>query len=378
MDYVCCPECQASNIDFVNDTSLRMGFANKLVLTCMSCKWSTNFFTSNQTSNAEMKQGRNMFEINVRNVVAFREIEKGHEPISNFARCTDMQGISASAYRNINESLFVAYENAANVSMQKACSEIANDPTNVKTEENITLCRLHLDGAWQKMGHSSHNGYVAGVNSGKVVDVHVMSKYCRQCQIWEPKKYTDEYQLWHATHIFNLNHTKSSGAMESAGAVEIFQRSVDKNKLVYNEYLGDGDTSSFKDVVTSKPYEKYDIDPIKLECIGHVQKRLGTRLRNLVKQHKGTSKPLHGKGKLTDKIINSLQNIYGLAIRQNCDNLYQMKKAVGAILWHCIETDQGHEYRHRFCPTGKLIWCKFKKDQATNQTTYKKTINLPK
>ena len=76
--------------------------------------------------------------------------------------------------------------------------------------------------------------------------------------------------------------------MESAGAVDMFCRSVAINELIYNGYLGDGDSSSFKDVVNSKPYVVSNIDPEKYECVGHVQKRLGTRLRNKVKEFKGT------------------------------------------------------------------------------------------
>ena len=57
----------------------------------------------------------------------------------------------------------------------------------------------------------------------------------------------------------------------------------------------------------------------------------------MVKEYKGTATPLSGKRKLTEKIINSLQNFYGIAIRQNSGNLYEMKKAVGAILWHCTD-----------------------------------------
>ena len=74
----------------------------------------------------------------------------------------------------------------------------------------------------------------------------------------------------------------------------------------------------------------------------------------------GTKSPISGKGKLTEKIIDSMQNFYGLVIRQNCESLYQMKKAIGAILWHCTKFDkdddknenEGGEYRHRFCPQG--------------------------
>ena len=61
----------------------------------------------------------------------------------------------------------------------------------------------------------------------------------------------------------------------------------------------------------------YDVTPEKLECVGHIQKRLGTRLWNKTKEYKGTETPLSGRGKLTESIINSLQNFYGKAIREN-------------------------------------------------------------
>ena len=76
---------------------------------------------------------------------------------------------------------------------------------------------------------------------------------------------------------------------------------------------GDGDTSSFKEIVVADPYKKYNIEVIRLECCGHVQKRLGTQLRNKGKEFKGTKTPLSGGGKLTTKIINSMQTFYGLA-----------------------------------------------------------------
>ena len=54
----------------------------------------------------------------------------------------------------------------------------------------------------------------------------------------------------------------------------------------YSHYFGDGDTESFKKVVDSKPYGD-DLKPIKLECVGQVQKRLGTWLRKLRNDMKG-------------------------------------------------------------------------------------------
>ena len=67
--------------------------------------------------------------------------------------------------------------------------------------------------------------------------------------------------------------------MEVVGAVTIFKRALDKNKLRYMSYIGDGDTSSFNEVNNSEPYGDFKI--IKKECVGHVQKHLGTRLRTL-------------------------------------------------------------------------------------------------
>ncbi len=78
---------------------------------------------------------------------------------------------------------------------------------------------------------------------------------------------------------------KSSGSMESVGAVAMSQRSIEKHKLRYTEYIGDGDSSSFLEVKNPQPYE--DLDIKKLECKGHVQKRVGTRCRALLKSMKG-------------------------------------------------------------------------------------------
>ena len=75
--------------------------------------------------------------------------------------------------------------------------------------------------------------------------------------------------------------------------------------LRYTQYLGDGDSSSFKKVKEMNPYEDVDIE--KLECVGHVQKRVGSRFRKLVQAHKGKKlsddKGISGAGRLTKQRI---------------------------------------------------------------------------
>ena len=55
----------------------------------------------------------------------------------------------------------------------------------------------------------------------------------------------------------------------------IFKRSITKNNLRYIIYIGDGDSTAFNTIEESKPYR--DTIITKLECVAHVQKRLGTR-----------------------------------------------------------------------------------------------------
>ena len=187
------------------------------------------------------------------------------------------------------------------------------------------------------------------------------------------KKASPEYITREAQHNCHCNDVKSSGAMEGAGAVAIFKRSVEKNNLIYSKYLGDGDTSSFKNVVDSQRYKDFGNEPVKLKCAGHTQKKLGTRLRHLVKSRKGTTNPIHGKNILTETIINSMQNCYGLAIRNNRNDLHDMKKAVGATLFYCTEMND-ESSRHQFCPQVKDTWCKWQYDKLLKGLTHIRVI----
>ena len=54
-----------------------------------------------------------------------------------------------------------------------------------------------------------------------------------------------------------------------------------------------------KDVYNS---DNNGVSVVKKECVGHVQKRMGTALRKFRKENKG----MGGKGKLTDLMIDKL------------------------------------------------------------------------
>ena len=114
----------------------------------------------------------------------------------------------------------------------------------------------------------------------------------------------------------------------------------------------------------------------KLELVGHIQKRLGSRLRNLKHTMKGPladGKTLGGKGRLTNK----LQNYFGIAIRQSTGNtVYQLKKTIEAVLFHCPEAAD-LETHHQMCPQTGDSWSKYQSEKLYNTNTYEAKPGIP-
>ena len=73
-----------------------------------------------------------------------------------------------------------------------------------------------------------------------------MSKKCKQCDIWENKKDTQEYTDWKSEHRCSINHEGSAGTMAVNGLKRMFSQSIRLHKLRYSFYIGDGDSKSLK------------------------------------------------------------------------------------------------------------------------------------
>ena len=75
--------------------------------------------------------------------------------------------------------------------------------------------------------------------------------------------------------------------MEIEGVKRLFRRSEEDHGLRYTTYVGDGDSRSFTIITKLQPYGP-EVEIKKEECVGHIQKRMGTRLRSLITKAKGT------------------------------------------------------------------------------------------
>ncbi|GFW04652.1 uncharacterized protein TNCV_3897041 [Trichonephila clavipes] len=165
--------------------------------------------------------------------------------------------------RILNAAKLVYEDSIQNAAKEAICENEGN--------KNIAVA---VDGTWQKRGYASLNGVVTVTRA--LIQVR--------------------------------------GAMEILGASKIFQRSLSLHNARYITYLGDGDCKAFDAVKKKNSYgNEYPIE--KLECIGHVMKRMGTRLRRLKAQLKGQilsdGKCLSGKNRLTEHEIDNLQSYYG-------------------------------------------------------------------
>lgn len=77
---------------------------------------------------------------------------------------------------------------------------------------------------------------------------------------------------------------------------EMFARSKELLGVQYEFfYIGDGDIKTFKTLQDLNPYDDIIVKK-KKECVGHVQKRMGTRFRGVKKNVKGLCWKINRQG----------------------------------------------------------------------------------
>ncbi|XP_046737741.1 uncharacterized protein LOC124406385 [Diprion similis] len=347
-------KCKTCNGNITFETANARGLGFKVVVKCDSC--ADNLIPSSPFV-------AHSYEINRRFIFTMRVLGIGLAGAQKFCGLMDMpRFLTETTYSLILKSIYESVKTCADVIFKKAVREEIKDTPNAADEATPQLT-VSGYGSWRKRGYTSLFGVtsVIGYYSGKVLDLVVKSVYCKMCESWKHKVNDAEYEEWYQTHGDNCsaNHEGSSGKMEVDSIIEIFKRSIEKYNVLYSYYIGDGDSKTYTGLVNSHPYD--DVEVIKKECIGHVQKRMGSRLRNIVKKNK----KLGGKGQLTGKFIDKLTVYYGLAIRRHSASVHDMHEAIWATFDHYSSTDANPH--HERCPTGEESWCSYQRAQARNE-----------
>ena len=157
--------------------------------------------------------------------------------------------------------------------------------------------------------------------------------------------------------------------MEAESVKRVFERSIKKHELRYVEFLGDGDTRSY---VNAK-----DTDPgIEIKKI-RVCWTLSKKSWDTITKSGNNKKGLGDRGRLTDPIVDRLQNYAGVTIRQNVGDLKSMKSGFLASLFH-VASNKDNLFHYPHCPIGPNSWCKCNADRANNTQSYKSGPGLPR
>ncbi|GFX20232.1 uncharacterized protein TNCV_1437921 [Trichonephila clavipes] len=253
---VCCPDCYSQGLELIEDSI--SGLCSHMNLKCKNCSFFKGFPTTEKMKGSCL--------INSSIVLGLRIIGKGFSAGKKLCAFLGLPFLSKLAFRNQERKQLKATERVAQENINAALTEI-------KGSNSFTKCGISIDGTWQRRGYSSLNGCVSAisVDTGKILDIEVMTQYCHICAKGNSQS---------SKHVCS-NYKGSAGNMEVVGAYRIFERSNVRN-VQYNEYYGDRDSKGNESVKNF-----YGINTVtKLECIGHVQKRVGGRLHQLKKRRK--------------------------------------------------------------------------------------------
>ena len=305
-------------------------------------------------------------EVNGRSVLAARAVGNGIADLATFAGIMGMPAPVAANHFSLRErEIAFTTKKERKASFERAVAKASAD--------DIINIRVTCDATWQRRGHQSLYGVVvvASWETGKVLDVELLSKFCFECSKKQHLDPTSPKFLdwWDAHSAFcNCNYKGTSGGMEAEGALRIWERSILKYKIRYTQMIADGDSSTYSTIRDKAPYGK-NHPVVKHECVSHVQKRMYNRLKS-VKQRRhigsdGKAIRMGGKGRLTDALMKKLQRYYGKAIRSNVGDATAMKRAVMAIFYHSVSTSANP--LHFMCPAGSTSWCKFRRAEAKKE-----------
>lgn len=351
----------------------KYGLAVKLVLTCATCG-DVSVAWSSPRVDGESKA--KPFAINV---LGARAMQSTGNQQTAFNDVFSSMNISSRGLHNKTWQSYVKTKltPAAVRASEKLTAECARSVRELYAEldlGNPGNIAVSYDGSWMTRGHSSHIGVgtVIELFTGLVLDYVVLCNFCAGCER-APKESDPSYDEWKANHHCQKNSTKKAGEMEVEAALILFQRSWERHKLRYTTVLSDGDCRTYPALKEADVYGFIKVT--KEECVNHVQKRMGTQLRNFPKQRPAGSESLSGRGRLTGDLVNKLTSYYGWAIKSHKGDVPAMHNAVMATYHHVTSNDAVSN--HSLCPTGPDSWCRQNAAKARGEPAPKHRYNLP-
>ncbi|XP_048580316.1 uncharacterized protein LOC125563152 [Nematostella vectensis] len=414
--------CDAGKFELKEMTTSRHGMCSSLFVHCHDCDMKEFLATGEHIGDATAPRTNNAKDINRRIVYASSEMGIGMEGVAKLCELLNMPFTMAinTWYKHQKLLHNVTREVAAEV-LEANCKEAREaamqELGSLESESMNVGIPVSFDGTWSKRGFTANHavGFVISSTTGKVLDFEVLSKTCHACDIKKNTLPSDEFEVWVEAHECLGSFDGSSPSMEKECAKRLWGRSLSFD-LMYKYMICDGDSKSYdsiwdqygvcdtcnkfesmsrasteyKEWLKSEDYVEWESSHldgsadcnrvVKLDCIGHVQKRMGKALYHFQTSSNKLEdgKPVKGRsGRLTKNAIEKLKKYYGKAIRDNVNKnantpierdaaIAQMQNAIKASWYHCSKIPD--KERHQFCPANS--WCKYKKGLPCEDKDY--------
>ena len=149
---------------------------------CSSC----NKRTKVQTSSSVTSWGRS-FDVNRRAVYNALETGSGYQGLASFCSIMNIPCMSKTAYYKQVENIVNEQENEAKEEMKRAGERLRKTvlSENEEDQSQVVDVTVSFDGTWAKRGFTSLTGvvFVISLDTGEVLDSHVLCKSCSKCAI---------------------------------------------------------------------------------------------------------------------------------------------------------------------------------------------------
>ena len=204
-------------------------------------------------------------------------------------------------------------------------------------DDDIIDVTVILDGTGAKCGFMWETGHV--------LDYEVLSKYCHECRLHEGINQSSSwFQVWWGSHEGNCSVKFVGSSTAMMDGCTHMEKVDSKSKFVIHSLHFRWTLPRPTNVLETN--NLYGVPIVKHDCVGHVQRWMGSRLEKQKQEGyfssaKWKKVSLGRKGHLTEAVIDSFRNYYGAAIRRNA-------RDVKLIYYHSISADA--KPQHQYCP----------------------------
>jgi hypothetical protein len=248
--------------------------------------------------------------INHAAVIGAMLIGCGCTNLNELLAAMDLPNLGQKSYKKYHVDVSKWWANAAETSMKEAAKEEVNLAIESGSlVDGIPAITVVADACWSKRSYrtnysaASGAGAIIGLKTGKVLHMQVKNKYCITCA----RSLTKNQPA--PSHECTRNHSGSSSSMEQATIVEGFKTSIQERNLIYSTLIADGDASTYKKIIESRPYPNTQVQ--KIECSNHLLRNYCSKLMQL---QKDTAIALLERKLLTSQRITRLRTAVRAAI----------------------------------------------------------------